>query len=73
MGSLLRTHTHTHTLSYYFSPYTKPSEQSLKPAEEMGSVLRQTHMFSPNELVPNRGIWVGAICWEVNRLVWSRV
>lgn len=37
-------HTHTHTLSYYFSPYTKPSEQSLKPAEEMGRVSLDKHI-----------------------------
>lgn len=34
----------------------KPEKQSLKPEEEKGqSVLRQTHMFSPNGLAPNRG------------------
>lgn len=38
------THTHIHTLSYYFSADTKPSEQSLKPAEEMGSVSLEKHI-----------------------------
>lgn len=73
MGSLLRTHTHSHTFLLLQSLY-KTLGTILKTSIGNGqSVLRQTHMFSPNELVPNRGIWVGAICWEVNRLVWSRV